>query len=518
MEAVQRGFEAALEQLGLWGPRILVGLIILLIGWVLAKLLQRLVSGLAVRLGFDRPFTRMASEGDMPSVPASSMPSRVLGVVVFWLVMLFTILAFLTQIRLDQVALPIQSLLVRIGEWLPNLFAASVLALAGWLVASVAAAALTKLLKAARVDARLAGWGVLPEEAARQGRFSAIAGVIVYAFVLLLFIIPAMDVLGLGIIAITIQNAVQMIANAVPGIIAAILVMAVAALIAYVVRTPITRLLAATGVDRWGKYIGLDPARGGATVSSVAGHLLFWLILLFAFPAALDRMGLEPIVAPLRDTWSNVIGVLPRLGAAIGIAILAVLLARIVGPLVERVLSGAGFDGILGNIGLARLQSASEAEGGRWLPSKIVGVAVAMVIYLLLAQEALRALGLVYLAELVNRIILYLPNLVVAVAILTIALYMATFLGRLVRAATSAVTEINSELAAGATYVAIVIFGTALAIAQLRIGGDLVQWTVLLVVAALCLAAAIALGLGFKPLIERWAQTRFSRWVDRQDG
>lgn len=518
MEALQRGFESALEQLGFWGPRILIGLVVLLVGWILAKLLQRLVSGLAVRFGFDRPFTRMAGEGDMPTVPPSGLPSRVLGVVVFWLVMLFAILTFLTQIRLDMVALPIQTLLVRVGEWLPNLLAAAVLALAGWLIASVASGVVVRLLKAGRVDERLSGWGAISEDAARQARFSGIVGAIVYAFVLLLFVIPAMDVLGLSIIAVTVQNSVQMIANAVPGIIAAVLVMAVAALIAYVVRPPITRLVAATGVDGWGRHIGLDPSRGGATVSSVAGHLLFWLILLFAFPAALDRMGLEPIVAPLRETWSNVIGVLPRLAAALGIALLAVLLARILGPLVERVLRGAGFDGILGTIGLAKLQSASETEGGRWLPSKVVGVAVAMVIYLLLAQEALRALGLVYMADLVNRIIVYLPNLIVAVAILTIALYMAAFVGKLVRQATSAVSEINSDLAAGAAYVAIVIFGTALALTQLRIGGDLVQWTVLLVVAALCLAAAIALGLGFKPLIERWAQTRFSRWVDRQDG
>ena len=98
--------------------------------------------------------------------------------------------------------------------------------------------------------------------------------------------------------------------------------------------------------------------------------------------------------------------------------LLAVIIGRIVAPLVERFLHGVGFDNVLARIGLVKLDDTQKARGGRWLPSKLLGAIAVFVIYLLLGQEALYVLGLTQLAELVGEIVLYLPNLFVAVAIL----------------------------------------------------------------------------------------------------
>ena len=85
-----------------------------------------------------------------------------------------------------------------------------------------------------------------------------------YAVLLALFMVctgcaTALDTLGLHFVADTIQRSVNSVADAIPGILAALGVMGVAALIAYLIRPPVTRLLAGTGIDRWGQQIGLSP-------------------------------------------------------------------------------------------------------------------------------------------------------------------------------------------------------------------------------------------------------------------
>jgi hypothetical protein len=332
-------------------------------------------------------------------------------------------------------------------------------------------------------------------------------GVIGYAFVLLLFIPTALDILGLQFVAETVQRSLDAAAVSIPGILASLMVLGVAALIAYLVRPPVTRLVASTGVDGWGRGVGLTQ-EGGVTISSVVGHVAFWLILLFAFPASLDKLGLEPIVTPLRNAWDNTIAALPNAFAALGIAVGAWLIGRVVGPITEKLLHGVGLDNVLEKMGMAKWQ---QAAGERWQPSRIGASVAVFLIYLLLAQEALHTLGMTYMADLVARIVAYLPNLFVAILIFAIALYLGGLLGTLVRQATSALSNINSELAAAAANVAVVVFGAAMALGQLQVGGQLVEQTVLLIVAAVCLGSAIAFGLGARPLIQHWLEGKFGK-------
>lgn len=507
MDALQRGFDTVYEQLGLWGPRIALGVALVLLGWILAKILQRWVAALAEKAGLDKPFTQLATDAEMPQIPEKSRPSRLLGVLVFWLAMLFVVVGFLTSMNLKEVAQPLTTMLDRVGIWMPNLLGALVLVVAGWLVATVLRTLVIRLLSKAGLDSWLAKVGVQTEEAAKGERFTAIVGVVVYALILLLFIPTALDVIGLKFVAETVQKSMDSMASSIPGILAALMVMGIAALVAYLVRAPVSRLVASTGVDGWGKTVGLTQ-EGGVTISSVAGHIMFWLILLFAFPAALDKLGLEPIVTPLKNAWDRTISELPNAFGALGIAVGAWLLGKFVGPVLERLLHGIGLDNVLDKMGLSKLQ---DATGKRWQPSKLVATIAVFLIYMVLAQEALNTLGMTYMADLVAKILNYLPNLFVAVVIFAVALYLGNLVGNFVKQATSALSDVNSDMASAAANIAVVVFGGAMALAQLQVGGQLVEQTVLLIVGAACLASAIAFGLGARPIVEHWLQGRFGK-------
>jgi hypothetical protein len=114
---------------------------------------------------------------------------------------------------------------------------------------------------------------------------------------------------------------------------------------------------------------------------------------------------------------------------------------------------------------------------------------------------ALNSLGLPAAAEMLNRVVLYVPNVIIA----TLLLLFGSLLGRFVRGAVF--TYLNNIGIEGATFIshvaqwAIVIFVLSIALEQLSIGGEILVSAFQIAFGALCLALALAFGLGGR----RWA-------------
>jgi len=115
---------------------------------------------------------------------------------------------------------------------------------------------------------------------------------------------------------------------------------------------------------------------------------------------------------------------------------------------------------------------------------------------------ALNVLRIQATADLFNRLVLYIPNVIVAV----IALLLGSLFGRLVRGA--AFTYLNNIGIEGAVFIshvaqwAIIIFFTSIALEQLSIGGQILISAFQIAFGAFCLALALAFGLGGR----RWAE------------
>jgi hypothetical protein len=114
---------------------------------------------------------------------------------------------------------------------------------------------------------------------------------------------------------------------------------------------------------------------------------------------------------------------------------------------------------------------------------------------------ALNSLGLQAAAELFNRVILYLPNVLVA----TLMLLLGSLLGRFVQSVSF--TYLNNIGVEGASFIshaahwAILIFVVSIALEQLSIGGEILVSAFQILFGAACLALALAFGLGGR----RWA-------------
>jgi Mechanosensitive ion channel, conserved TM helix len=129
-ESLQRGLDDLLGFL----PRLVGFLLILLIGYLVAKALQKVVSLALEKVGTDRALASGAAGSYVERVTPDASPSQLIGRVVFWFVMLGALSIAITSLGITA----LNDFLAEVFGYLPNVVAAILIfvvagALAGWL-------------------------------------------------------------------------------------------------------------------------------------------------------------------------------------------------------------------------------------------------------------------------------------------------------------------------------------------------------------------------------------------------
>src|SRR3954469_11360625 len=123
---------------------------------------------------------------------------------------------------------------------------------------------------------------------------------------------------------------------------------------------------------------------------------------------------------------------------------------------------------------------------------------------------AFDTLGLPAVSNVLQQLLLWLPNLVVALVVLVIGGLAANALSRLVRGATAEAGFSNPEMMESVTRVAVWGFAIVVAITQLGIATTLINTLLIGIVGALSIASGLAFGLGGRDraaqLIDRMGQ------------
>jgi putative Mn2+ efflux pump MntP len=121
------------------------------------------------------------------------------------------------------------------------------------------------------------------------------------------------------------------------------------------------------------------------------------------------------------------------------------------------------------------------------------------------------ALRLEVASQLLNQILLYIPNIIAAVIVVVVGLYAAIFVATLVRTAAANAGIEEAKFVSEIARYALIVFAFAIAINQLGIGQSIIGPTVLILFGAAGLAAAIAVGLGARDLVARYLAKRFGK-------
>lgn len=474
-------------------PTLAAAIAVLVGGWFVARILATATRSTLRRTDLDDRLAEWV--GGERGEPLKM--EHTVGRAVFYLVMIFVLIGFFQILRLDLITEPLNVLLAEVSEFAPRLLGASGLLLLAWITATALRRIVSGALAAADLDVRMG------KQALEHGKplpLSKTLSDAVYWLVFLLFLPAVLDALAVDGLLGPVQSAIDQILSFVPNLISAVLILGVGWLIARFVQRIVTSLLAAVGVDSVPKRLKIEmPA--GSKVSQLVGLITYVLILVPVVISALDALQLDAITTPATMMLSTIFGMIPVLFAAALLLLIAYGVGRLASGLIARVLADAGFDNLLGRLGLR----GSPQADGRSL-SDMAGSLTMIAILVFAAIEAANMIGFVALGGVLTDFIVFAGQVVLGLVIFAVGLWLSNL-------AASTVLESGvsqARLLSVAAKVSILVLAGAMALRQMGIGEEIIALAFGIVLGAVAVAAALAFGLGSREVaaeeVRRWRE------------
>ena len=207
------------------------------------------------------------------------------------------------------------------------------------------------------------------------------------------------------------------------------------------------------------------------------------------------------VMEPVQAMWTRVLGFLPTLVSVIIILIVGWLIAALIQKGVTRFLKLARLDTASEKSGIANILTKGDIN---YTLSEIIGILIYWLIMLVVILAAVNALHLTVAAQLLNRVILYIPNVIASVFILALGIFFASVIGNVVRT-TAANAGIHQARSLGqATHVFISIFIFIEALKQLQIDTTLIDFLLQVILVAIGVGVGLAIGLGCKDMAAKY--------------
>jgi hypothetical protein len=477
--------------------KLLGALAILVVGYIVALIAKSIVKGLLKKASLDNRMVGMMGGGSSPSFSVESG----VATAVFWLIMLFAVIAALETFGLSQVSGPLRGFLDQITIFAPRLVSAGVLAGVAWLLATVVKSIFGKGMKKFGLSDKLSSISGDPAAGAEAESLNGTLANLLYWLVWLLFLPAILGVLGLTGILGPIQGMVDSFLSAVPRIVQAVAYGFVFYLAAKIVSAIVSNFAAAAGVDRLGAKIGLTTS--GSSLSKIAGTLVSAFILLFGVTTVLTTLQIEPITASVLPMLGQITTSIPLILTAVIILTVAFFIARFVSDLLTQVLTSIGFDNVVAMLGFPEIgggASAAPADLGTTpaletkaqTPSAIAGTIVFVGIMLVAAMEAVNALGFDTLTALITGVVEIAGGVLTGGVVMAIGLYVANLVFRLV----SATGMGSAKTLAQAARIAILVLVGAMALSLIGMPQNIINLAFGLTMGGIAVAIALAFGLG----------------------
>lgn len=460
-------------------PHLLGALAIFVLGWLIAVVVRAAVRKSLGFFGLNHRFGQSTGTG------VDIEGGMALGV--FWLVMLFTLVAVFNSLNLTMVSGPLAALISQITEYAPRLIAGGVLALVAWLVASLVKALTQKLLDKTTLDEKLA-------EHARMAPMSEGVSTALFWIVILLFMTMILDALGMQSLMAPLSHMIDKSLAMLPNIVAALIIGGIGWIVATVLRHVVGNLSRTAGIDRLGNRAGLSDA---VQLSSVLGTLVFVAVFLPSLVAALDALKVEAISRPATNMLNQIMTAVPHIVAAALILVITWIVASFASKLLASLLASLGFDTLPGRIGMAHAFEKTRA-------SSFVGHVVMFFAMLFATVEAASQLGFVQVSDIVASFIGFGGDVLLGSSILVIGFWLANVAYDAIDRASGADTKGLARIARFAILALVVAMG----LRAMGIADDIVNLAFGLTLGAVAVAVALSFGLGGREaagkLMEHW--------------
>ncbi|AXH96061.1 mechanosensitive ion channel [Ornithinimicrobium avium] len=289
--------------------KVAIAIVILIATWIIARIVKWAIGKLVSRVTF---LQRESHDGESLG--------EAIGTIASLLVWLFGLIAILQVFALDRVLTPIQEMLGGVLTYIPNIIGAGFVFFIGFVIARIVKQITETALDSAGLDRAVAR---LNDRAAQEGltgradeaaaadaagtstrtststRLSTILANLLFAVILIVVAIAALQILGISAISDPAQSMLQVILDAIPRIIAAVLLLGIGYVIARFVGQLLESTLRGLGADRTIAGMGIVPE--GRSASAIIAKIAQLAILLFFAVMAAQMLEFPAITDILQE-------------------------------------------------------------------------------------------------------------------------------------------------------------------------------------------------------------------------
>jgi hypothetical protein len=260
----------------------------------------------------------------------------------------------------------------------------------------------------------------------------------------------------------------------------AIIILILALIIASVVKSLVLKALKALKFDQQLAKLGINDATTNSALTFI-GKLVWFVVFLMFLPGVFSKLGLSSITSPITSLVSTFIGYIPKIIAAGIIIAVGVFAADLVKQILVPVLKATKIDSLQKSLGLSAKTTLS---------ALIADIAKYLLI-LFFAVQAINALELSVLSRVGSTIINYVPAVLASIIIVIVAILAGKALENvIVKAAPKA------KGFAVVAKIIVYIFAGFMVLSQLGFSSTIINTAFTLILASVCVAAAIAFGIG----------------------
>lgn len=214
---------------------------------------------------------------------------------------------------------------------------------------------------------------------------------------------------------------------------------------------------------------------------------------------------IDVLLEPVRALLNQIGAFMPRLAIALGVLVVGWLIAKAIRYSIGKALRALNFNVLTERAGIDGFLQQSGTTKDTTDMIGWIAYSTAILVSLIIAFNSL---GLLLVTDLLGKLLLFIPKILVALLIIIFGSYFTRFVGMAVQSYCRGAAINDGDLLGRIARYAILTFVILLAIDHLDISGGMIQQTFLIILAGIVFAGALAFGLGARDhaaaLLNRW--------------
>lgn len=296
---------------------ILGALAILLIGLLIARVLRNVVRRLMTKTNMDEKLGQQLN--------LSFRVDNFVAKIVYYLVVVYTLLIVLGMMGLDSVLAPIEDMMGKFLSFLPNLIGAGIIGFAGYIISKIVSEATGFLSNSLEPYALKAGFK-------NPDSLTNLLKKVVFALVFLPIFIVALDTLNMRAISAPATAMLGTFLNAIPNILAAAIIIAAFYFIGKFVVGLLVELLRNIGIDEFAQKMGISRMIGHRSLSDLIGNIALFFLIFTGIITGAEKLGMTA----LNDILANVFQISGQVFFGVIILAAGAYIANMVGEMIAK--------------------------------------------------------------------------------------------------------------------------------------------------------------------------------------